>query len=85
MSDGFTFKMKFDTKPLETMSKNVTGKLTKVVRKNALEMEARTKTSQSMPVDTGALRDSIEAESTDQPLTWEVHDGVEVLRAALAQ
>jgi hypothetical protein len=72
----FNFKMTSSLKPLSLYSKGVQDKLPKVVAKNAFVIESKTKTSPVMPVDTGALRDSIEAEKTKEPLTWEIHDGV---------
>lgn len=77
MSDFFAFSQKITLKPLESYPKEVRAKLPGVVKKNAQVLKAMTKTSQNMPVDTGALRDSIEEYPTDQPLTREVMDGVE--------
>ena len=77
MSDFFSFSQKISLRPLETYPKEVKAKLPKVVKKNALVLVAKTKTSPDMPVDTGALRDSIEEYPTDEPLTREIMDGVE--------
>lgn len=71
-----TFKTLMSIKPLTDYPKQVQAKLPKVVEKNAFEMEAATKTSGDMPVDTGALRDSIQASQNDSPLHWKVDDAV---------
>jgi len=74
MSDGFTFKLNFGIAPLSAYSKEVQSRLPKVVAKNALVIEAKTKTSPNMPIDTGNLRDSIRAEATKEALTWDISD-----------
>jgi hypothetical protein len=78
MSDGFTFKMNFGgMQALNSMGKDVKAKLTKTVAKNAKVIEAKTKTSANMPVDTGNLRNSITSEATKEVTTWEIFDGTE--------
>lgn len=57
--------------------KEVQGKLAKTVAKNALIIEAKTKTSPNMPVDTGNLRDTIKAEATKDVMQWEVADATD--------
>ena len=69
-----TFKTTMSIKPLTDYPKQVQAKLPKVVAKNALTIEAKTKTSPNMPIDTGNLRDSIRAEATKEVLTWEISD-----------
>ena len=69
-----TFKTMMSIKPLTDYPKQVQAKLPKVVAKNALTIEAKTKTSSNMPIDTGNLRDSINAEAAEK-MKWEIHDG----------
>jgi hypothetical protein len=77
MSDGFTFKMNFGPNLLSSYSQGVQARLQTVVKKNALTIEAKTKTSPNMPIDTGNLRDSIRAEATKEANTWEISDETE--------
>jgi hypothetical protein len=72
-----SFKMNFGIKPLTEYPKTVKAKLPKVVAKNALIIEAKTKTSPNMPVDTGNLRDTIKAEATKEAMQWEVSDATD--------
>ena len=49
-------------------------KMRSIVKSNALQIQFNS--AASAPVDTGALKNSIEAEEKT-PLAWEIHDGVE--------
>jgi len=61
------------TPPL-VWTKNMKAELARQIAKTAFELEAETKTSPNMPVDTGNLRDTMKAGKTNSPYTWEVSD-----------
>lgn len=69
---SFSFNMKADTKSVNIYSAGVQAKLKIAVKKCALAVQALA--ASTAPVDTGALKNSIEAEGSN--LNWTVHDGV---------
>jgi len=69
--------MKVMTKPLENYAKNKDAELLQVVKKHAFILQANTAGSPTMPVDTGALKNSIKARQSKNPKNWIVSDGVE--------
>jgi HK97 gp10 family phage protein len=66
---------KLDTRILDRMIAEHPEEAAKIVRAGALAVQGRAVTN--APVDTGALKSSIDAEEKDGPLNWWVHDGVE--------
>lgn len=69
-----TVTMRVNT-TLDKYQKAVEEKLTAVVKKNALSIQA--KAAQNAPVKTGALRNSIQATEGKDALHYEISDGVE--------
>lgn len=63
-----------DTSVLDAMSANMPGRVDKLLVETCAKIESDAKTM--APVDTGALRNSIEFEGEGE-LTYIVHDGVE--------
>lgn len=79
MSDIFwlkTLNIKQGITPPLVYTVNMRKELASLVKENAFVLEAETKASPNMPVDTGALRDSIEASEDKNPMTWKVDDNV---------
>lgn len=70
----FTLRMEIDTKQLDALPLKYRQALGVVVKKAAFDVVARAKTL--APVDTGALKNSIEAKPAGR-LTWEVVVGQE--------
>lgn len=70
-----TYKLKVDVSKLQEYAKEKQAALADVVRKHALILQANTIGSPTMPVDTGALKNSIKAKSVTRFL-WRVSDGV---------
>lgn len=66
--------MTLDTRVLDSIIRNMPNRASEIVRTAAHEVESRSK--QRAPVDTGALKNSLQAEEMDAYL-WQVHDGVE--------
>jgi HK97 gp10 family phage protein len=69
--------MKVMTKPLENYAKNKDAELLQVVKKHAFILQANTAGSPAMPVDTGALKNSINARQSQNPKNWIVSDGTD--------
>ncbi len=65
---------RLDTSGLDKILAEMEPRAREIVKGAAFEVEAKAKTL--APVDTGALRNSIETEQAGN-LTWQVHDGVE--------
>jgi HK97 gp10 family phage protein len=67
--------VKLDTSVLDRMIAEHEREASQIVRAGAFAIEGHAK--DKAPVDTGALKNSIEAEERSGPLAWWVHDGVE--------
>ena len=70
-----SFRLKVDAKALQNLAKNKDAQLAGVIKKHALILQANTIASPTMPVDTGALKNSIKA-AQQNPTLWRVSDGV---------
>ena len=70
-----TVRKKVDSGKLKAYAIDVPQRMPQVVKRGAFRLQAAAQTSPMMPVDTGALRASMNSrEST--PLQWTVQDGV---------
>ena len=72
-----SFKMKVMTRALKNYATGKDAALMAVVKKHAFILQANTAGSPMMPVDTGALKNSIKARQSENPKNWIVSDGVE--------
>ncbi len=69
-----TIKVQLDTTRLDALTKQAQARAETAVRDTAFQVQV---TAQALvPVNTGALRDSLVAEQRG-PLIWVVHDGVD--------
>lgn len=72
---SYTFHMRVNVKPLANFSNEVQQALPGIVKRHALAIQA--KAAKNAPVDTGALKNSIQAlPDQSDPLRWTVQDGV---------
>jgi len=67
-------KIKLDTSKLDAIARNLDVNTDDILNSAAFDVETLAKTM--APVDTGALKNSIETEKKSHGLYW-VHDGVE--------
>jgi HK97 gp10 family phage protein len=68
-------RVTLDTKTLDRITAEANKEAAVIVKAGAFAVEGQAKTR--APVDTGALKSSLEAEENGSPLRWWVHDGVE--------
>ena len=66
--------IKLDTRELDRLTREMQPRAQRIIKATAFAVEGKAK--QLAPVDTGALRNSLQSEP-DGPYTWTVHDGVE--------
>ena len=67
--------LKLDTAKLDQLIRDLQPQAEAIVAKAAMQVQGEAATR--APVDTGALRNSIQADEHNGPLEWWVHDGVE--------
>ena len=70
-----TMRTSISMEALEKYPDDVQARLPDVVKKHAFALQARTMASPALPVDTGALKNSIKARAVNK-LVWNVEDGV---------
>jgi HK97 gp10 family phage protein len=68
-------RVTLETKILDSIIAECDKEAAAIVKAGAFAVEGQAKTK--APVDTGALKSSLEAEENGSPLRWWVHDGVE--------
>jgi HK97 gp10 family phage protein len=66
---------KLDTRVLDRMIAEHEREASQIVRAGSFAVQGHAQ--DKAPVDTGALKNSLEAEERSGPLAWWVHDGVE--------
>jgi hypothetical protein len=72
-----SLKITTNTKGIENLEQMVDDVFPPIVKKHAFLMQASAMRRPLMPVDTGTLKNSMEAKEGENPLVWIVQDGVE--------